>query len=326
MTHMEERKRIVGIRLLFTLIFASCAGAQISQLTSADRTAVPVPGSELPTQMLPSAQTGKHDFCKRIDKYDLSRIGNRCVGQGLNFYSKQAEHDLGIKLSNLAEQQLELIDDAAITEYVNRIEQRLLRNSDSRVPIAVKVIRDTDANAYSIPGGFVYITAGMILAAENEAELAAALAHETAHQAARHGTKFVTKQRIWKWSLLIGAGPAGYLLSRTALPLFLFHSERSSEYEADLLGFEYQYSSGYDPSEFVRLLKNLAGPDEEKESLWEQLTDSHPSTRTRIARAERSAALHFPSRAADIIDTSEFHEMKDRVALLMGIRGRQLGY
>jgi len=184
----------------------------------------------------------------------------------------------------------------------------------------MKVVDDIESNAYSLPGGFIHVYGGLILSADNEAELAAALAHETAHVAARHFTKLCSKKQISKWSSLILAGPAGFLFWRTAVPLLLLRSARRADIEADLVGLEYQYASGYDPGEFVELWKSLEDADKKEESFRHRISDSHPLASVHVSRMNNSIARYLPSRTEDVVDTSEFHEIKDRVATLMGVQ------
>jgi len=267
----------------------------------------------VPSQTIPQSAR-KHNH----NKYEFSGIGRRNIARGTNLYSWEAEKELGEKLARIVEQQSDLIVDPVITEYVDRLEQRIAHNSDYRGPLTVKIVKDVDTNAYSLPGGLIYVQTGIILAAENEAELAAVLAHETGHLAARHMTRLITRQKTWKVLSLAFGGPAGYLFVKKALPIFLMKSMRNSEFEADLLGLEYQYAAGYDPDEFLRLLK-VVDEGVEKASLLTRLTDSHPLTDARIRHAQSDIARYLPTRTQHIIDTSEFQEMKRRVSNLMGI-------
>ena len=149
----------------------------------------------------------------------MTLIGHRNIGTGLNFYSLEREIAVGQDLAKQVEQTSKLVTDPAITEYVNRIGQNLVRNSDSRVPFTIKVIDSGEINAFALPGGFFYVDSGLILAAESEAELAAIMAHEIAHVAARHATKNMTKQQIWTMAsipLMFIGGPAGYAIAEVA--------------------------------------------------------------------------------------------------------------
>jgi beta-barrel assembly-enhancing protease len=156
------------------------------------------------------------------------------------------------------------------------------------------------------------VQSGLILAIDNEAQLVAALSHESAHIAERHFTRLVTQQRVWKWSLLIAGGPLGYLLNRKTTPIVLARSLRRSELEADLLGLQYQYASGYDPTEFINLIRNLSD-EQEKPSVVERVNESHPPAAVRIHRAQVCIGKYLPARAEAVVDTSQFQEFKTRV-------------
>ena len=152
-------------------------------------------------------------------KYDVTLIGHRNVGTGVNFYSIEREIALGHDLSRQVEESSKLVTDPAVVEYINRIGQNLVRNSDSRVPFTIKVVDSGEVNAFALPGGFFYVDSGLILAADSEAELAAVMAHEIAHVAARHATKNMTKQQIWNMAsipLMFIGGPAGYAIAEVA--------------------------------------------------------------------------------------------------------------
>jgi predicted Zn-dependent protease len=264
-------------------------------------------------QILERKDEGKRHPGKLRRRYDISFLGKRSVGRGLNLYSPEAEMALGAKLAAQIERRTDPITDSAITEYVARIEQAISKNSDTNARVVVRIVIDRNANAYSLPGGFVYVNTGLILAAENEAELAAALAHETAHIAARHTTKLATKARIWRWAFLPG-GYAGIAIGKLVTPLFLRKWSRDAELDADLLGLEYQYSSGYDPNEFVRLLSSIRGVEGRHVSFFARLFDEYPLTKTRIKHLQKAIIRYLPPRGDYVTDTSEFQDVKLRLA------------
>src|SRR5246127_121243 len=129
-------------------------------------------------------------------KKDPDEIGNRDVGKGVNFYSVEKEIALGKALAQDVERQAKIIDDPVIAEYVNRLGQNLVRNSDAKVPFTIKVIDTEEVNAFALPGGFFFVNSGLILKADTEAELAGVMSHEIAHVAARHGTRQATRGEI----------------------------------------------------------------------------------------------------------------------------------
>ena len=260
------------------------------------------------------------------DKYNVALIGHRSVGTGLNFYSLEREMALGQDLAKQVEQSSKLVTDPEITEYVNRVGQNLVRNSDSRVPFTIKVIDSAEINAFALPGGFFYVDSGLILAADSEAELAAIMSHEIAHVAARHATKNMTKQQIWNLAsspqMFVG-GPAGYAIAESAsiaVPMGFLKFSRDSEREADMLGLEYDYAAGYDPQAFIQFFERLKAEEKQKHSKIAKLFSTHPMTADRITAAQDEIRTYFPDRDSYVVDTSEFDTMKARLLALQGSR------
>jgi predicted Zn-dependent protease len=217
----------------------------------------------------------------------------------------QAEWISGRKLAADVERHLDLISDPYMGEYLNRLEQVIVLNSQLRGCFAVKLVNDVEANAYSFPGGFLYVTTGMILNAENEAELIAALAHESGHVAARHFTKIKARRR-WRFG-----------------PLFTLKLSRNAEFEADRLAVKYEAASGYDPIELAHLLQSTLQEEGKPASFLSRLFDTHPSTDRRIMRVTQATG-RLPSHADYTVDTSEFHEVKRQVADLMEVTNPDL--
>jgi predicted Zn-dependent protease len=255
-------------------------------------------------------------------KYDVRLIGQRDVGTGVNFYSLDKEMALGRDLSKQVETTSRVLSDPVVTEYVNRIGQNLVHNSDARVPFTIKVLDNEEVNAFALPGGYFYVDTGLILAADNEAELAGVMAHEIAHVAARHATKNMTKSQIWNIAsipLMFIGGPAGYAIAEVAsfaVPMTFLRFSRDSEREADLLGLEYGYAAGYDPQAFVQFFEKLKAEEKTQHSKLGKLFSTHPMNGDRVTAAQDEIRQYLPARDSYIVTTSEFDQVKARLLSL----------
>jgi predicted Zn-dependent protease len=263
---------------------------------------------------------------KAPPKYDLSNIGHRGIGKGMNFYSLERERSLGKQLSALADQQLALLDDPVVNEYVNRISQNIALNSDVKVPLTVKVIKQDEVNAFSLPGGYLYLTTGLLNEAGSEAQIAGVIAHEVAHIAARHGTRTVSKGLLWT-IILRGAavaapgGRAAQIGSMIGADLgsvmILAKMERGAEEEADLLAVEYAYASGYDPGEYVIFFERIRSLQKKKPSALGKIFASHPPTESRISHVQKVIDDYFPDRDQYLVSTSSFEDVQARMKSLL---------
>ena len=256
--------------------------------------------------------------------FSEDNAGTWCQGvqphAGEEFISKtlkaqQAEWALGRKLAATAEQNAVMLSDELILRYVNRIEATIVDRSGLPGCFVVKIIVDSEPNAYSLPGGFVYLTTGLIDAVDSEGQLAAALAHETAHITARHLIRFETERRIYG-RLALFSSPAGYILRRYLGPLFMFGFVRRQEFQADQLGMRYHVAAGYDSLEFFSLLRKLVPEDEDSETFFERLTDTHPTTKARLKRLTSNALNSEAPQAGYLVNTSDFQEVKTRFVIL----------
>ena len=264
----------------------------------------------------------------RSSKDDVEAIGNRKVGKGPNFYSLEKEIALGKQLAQEVERSSKLIDDPVVTEYVNRVGQNLVRNSDARVPFTIKVIDSDEVNAFALPGGFFYVNSGLILRAQEESELAGVMAHEISHVTARHGTKNATKGQILQLAtiplILLGpAGLAGYGLYEglnIALPLTYLKFGRDAEREADFLGLQYMYKAGYDPNAYVTFFERIQADEKRRPATIPKVFSTHPPTPERIENAQKEIARILPNRREYIVTTSEFDNVKERLRNIMFAR------
>lgn len=267
----------------------------------------------------PSSLKSYHDGSIR----DISAIGNRNVGCGRglgNWYSIQGQIRMGKEFAQQVETQSKLIKDPVITEYVNRIGQNLVRNSDSQVPFTIKVIDSDDVNAFALPGGFFYVNSGLILAADNEAELAGVMAHEIAHVAACHAARENTRGQLLNLASLPlifvggGIGYAGYEAAGLALPLTFLKFSRGFESEADFLGLEYMYKAGYDPQAFTQFFEKVEAKEKKKPGTLAKAFETHPQTPDRMAKSQQEIATLLPPEPQYKLDSSEFQDIKARLA------------
>jgi len=262
----------------------------------------------------------KHDGSKR----DVDAIGNRKVGgRGMgNWYSLESEIRMGKQYAMQVEQGVKLVQDPVVNEYVNRIGQNLVRNSDAQVPFTIKVIDSDEVNAFALPGGFFYVNSGLILAADEEAEMAGVMAHEIAHVAARHGTRQMTRAQwanIGTIPLIFIGGGIGYGIYEAAglgLPLTFMKFQRNFEAEADYLGLQYMYKTGYDPQAFISFFEKVQAKEKKKPGTLAKAFASHPQTPDRIEKSQQEIATILPARAQYVVSTSEFDDVKSRLATI----------
>ena len=253
-------------------------------------------------------------------KKDPSQIGNRGVGNGINLYSLEKEMALGKQLAEEVERQAKVVDDPLISEYVNRVGQNLVRNSDSKVPFRFKVIDSEVPNAFALPGGYVFVNTGLIEIAEEEDEMAGAMAHEIAHVAARHMTRQATKSELANLltvplSVLLGGwvGVAARQAASVAVPMTFLSFSRHDEAEADYLGVQYMYAAGYDPAGIITVFEKLDALNRRKPGTVSRLFSTHPMDRDRIQKTQKEIQEILPARAEYVVNTSEYHDMRQRV-------------
>ena len=260
-------------------------------------------------------------------KSDPSQIGNRDVGKGINLYSVEKEIAMGRQLAEEVRRQTKMIDDPLISEYVNRLGQNLARNSDAKVPFTFEVIDDPGVNAFALPGGYVFVNSGLIDLADQENELAAAIAHEIAHVAVRHMTRQATLVNLGK----AGAAPLGVLLggaagmavrqaAQTVVPMSFLTFGRQDEAEADYLGVQYLYAAGYDPTGAISIFEKIESMEQRRPGAVSKAFSSHPPGQDRIGKTEREIEQILPSRPDYVITTSAYRDIRQRLIDLQGSR------
>ena len=251
---------------------------------------------------------------------DPDQIGNRDVGKGVNFYSLEKEIAIGKQLAQEVERQAKIVDDPVIAEYVNRVGQNLVRNSDAKVPFTIKVLDSEEVNAFALPGGFFFVNSGLILKADSESELAGVMAHEIAHVAARHGTRNATRGELAQIAMIpvmvMSGGWAGYAIyqgAHLAIPMGFLAFSRANEREADYLGLQYMYKAGYDPTSFVDFFEKIQTLEKRKPGTVAKVFSTHPMTDDRIKASQNEIQQILVAKPEYVVNTSEFNDVKARL-------------
>jgi len=263
-------------------------------------------------------------FAGDSKKKDPDAIGNRDVDKGINFYSLEKEIALGKQMAQEVERQAKIVDDPIIAEYVSRVGQNLVRNSDAKVPFTIKVLDTEEVNAFALPGGFFFVNTGLILKAESEAELAWVMAHEIAHVAARHGTKQATRGELAQIgmvaaSILVPYSMLGYGAMQGAsilIPVGFLKFSRSMEREADYLGLQYLYKTGYDPTAFVDFFEKLQSTEKKKPGTVAKVFSTHPMNGDRIKAAQDEIERILMPKPEYVVNTAEFNDVKARLEMI----------
>jgi predicted Zn-dependent protease len=336
---------VTQLALAALLIATPAAFAQIQTQTPAQSskmpTESPIPGKPTATpeeskaaaakaaaksDSLPSPGEDLDPHIKKGSEDDVNAVGDRNIGgRGMgNWYSTDWEIRNGKQYSMEIEKSAHMVTDPVINEYVNRIGQNIVKNSDCKVPFTIKVIDSDEINAMALPGGFFYVNSGLILAADEEAELAGVMAHEIAHVCAHHAAREMTRMnymQIGSVPLIIftqgsWTGYGIYEASQLAIPVTFLQFSRNFEAEADWLGLEYMYKAGYDPQAFIQFFEKLDALEKHKPGTLAKVFSDHPQTPDRIARSEDEIATIMPPRPDYIVTTSEFDDVKGRLARL----------
>ena len=319
---MLFRKLLISLSLFALAVPASLAQEPKPQDPSSQQdpsaSSPSVPASQ-PVQQ-PDDSKVKHDGSKN----DVDAIGNRKIGgRGMgNWYSLESEIRMGKEAAQQVEASTKLVQDPVVNEYVNRIGQNLVRNSDSQVPFTIKVIDSDEVNAFALPGGFFFVNSGLILAADEEAELAGVMAHEIAHVAAHHAARGMTRYQwanIGSIPLIFVGGGIGYAVRSAAglaIVPTLYAFQRSFEAEADYLGLQYMYKTGYDPQAFVTFFEKLQAKEKRKPGTLAKAFATHPQTPDRIEKSQEEIGRILPARAQYVVSTSEFDDVKSRLAVI----------
>jgi predicted Zn-dependent protease len=336
---VAKRTALAGLALAFI-----CAARSWAQTTPP--TAQPAPGTtpvggDVPAPAKPPAQAKSDAAATTVnpDKVvevgsqpvkvkpgsidDVNAVGNREIGgRGIgNWYSTDYEIRMGQSYAQQVEKAAKLITDPVVTEYVNRIGQNIVKNSDCKVPFTIKVIDTDEINAFALPGGFFYVNSGLILNADEESELAGVMAHETAHVCAHHIAKEMTRANYAQIGMIpvmiLVGGWTGYGIyegSQLAIPMAFLKFDREFETQADYLGIQYMYRAGYDPQAFITFFEKIQALQKRKPGLVSKAFSDHPQTPDRIQHSQEEIARILPARDQYIVTTSEFDDVKARLA------------
>ena len=253
---------------------------------------------------------------------DVSAVGNRDIGaRGMgNWYSVDTEIKMGKMYASEIEKSTKFITDPVVVEYVNRVGQNIVKNSDCKVPFTIKIIDSDVINAMALPGGFFYVNSGLILNADEEAELAGVMAHETAHVCAHHAVREQTRMnyaQVGMIPLIFIGGWTGYGIyeaASLAVPITFLQFSREFEAQADYLGVQYMYRAGYDPQAFIAFFEKIQALEKRKPGMVEKAFSDHPQTPDRILHSQEEIARILPARDEYTVTTSEFDDVKARLA------------
>jgi len=255
---------------------------------------------------------------------DVEKIGNRDINGRIagifpNFVSLEKEIQIGAQYAEMFEQTARLVEDPVVVEYVDRVGQTLVKNSDAKVPFVIKVVDTDEVNAFALPGGYFYVNKGLILEAENESELAGVMAHEIAHVTARHATERMTKSQLMQFGALPLLFVGGYWTQMAmqqglgmGMSLAVLGITRKSEAEADQLGTQYAWNTGYDPNGFITFFEKLQAKEKNKPGTFTSFMRTHPSLDSRIADVQQEMSL-LPPKDEYLVTTSEFDRVKGRL-------------
>ena len=297
--------------MLSLLLVAAPAFAQ----TNATNKTAPQKDKDKPAAV--AKQADKKEALSEEENPEL--IGKRNINKHqINFYNVEKEVAIGRQFAREVDQSAKLVEDPIVVEYINKVGQNLVLHSDAKVPFTIKVVDSDEVNAFALPGGFFYVNKGLILEADNEAELAGPMAHEIAHVAARHGVEQASKGQIVNWGtlpLIFMGGWGGFGARQAAsllIPMGFLQFSRAAETEADKLGAQYMWATGYDPHALASFFEKLQAKDKKKPGTLARIFSTHPMTADRISNVNALIA-RFPDRNEYTLNTSEFNQVKGRL-------------
>jgi len=256
---------------------------------------------------------------------DVYCIGQRRVAHH-SIISERKEVAIGTKYAQQINRSAKLVKDPVISEYVNRVEQNIAQNSDAKIPITVRVIDSPEINAFTLPGGFIYVNTGLLHAASSEAQLAGVLAHETAHVACRHWASDATKRTLLQYAMIpLILTPMSYPVyiglseaMNFGIPMAFLKFSREDEAQADFLGLQYMWKAGYDPNAYLSMFAKIIQEGRSTPGSVAGVFMDHPPTKDRIINAEKEIKTILPKRSEYLVSNSEFQNVHDRLNTLLG--------
>ena len=263
---------------------------------------------------------------------NVDDIGDRKVAHW-SLISQEKEIAIGKQYADQIDKQAKILKDPVVNEYINRVAQNIARNSDLKIPLTIKIIDDPAINAFTLPGAFMYINTGTILAADEEDEIAGVIGHETGHAAARHWANTMSKETLMRFSMLpmmfIPMTYAVYMGVMEAymngVPMIFLKFSRAEERQADFLGLQYMYKAGYDPNAFVAFFGKVMDEERRNPGSMAKVFEDHPPTGDRIIAAEEEIQKILPKRPEYLVSTSEFDDIRARLQSEITQRKRQKG-
>ncbi|MEE8161778.1 MAG: M48 family metallopeptidase [Acidobacteriota bacterium] len=265
---------------------------------------------------------------KNVEDIGNRKINGRIAGIFPNFISQEREIQLGAQFAQLFEETARLVEDPVVTEYIDRLGQKIVKRSDAKVPFFIKVVDTDEVNAFALPGGYLYVNRGLILEADNESELAGVLAHEIAHVTARHATERLSKGQLLQFAaipaLFVGGGLAGAGIQNglgLGLNLAVLGITRKSEAEADQLGTQYLWNTGYDPHGFITFFEKLEARQKDKPGKFKGFFRTHPTPKSRIEKVQEEISF-LPPKEEYVVSSSEFERVKARLIEIDGQRAK----
>ena len=326
-----ETRQVRSWKRAVTAVVVLFAGAAVCFASSKEQkeptcpTATASNSTTVPASNAPTVDTSdcRMPGVKEGSFNDVNAVGHRSIGgRGLgNWYSENTEISWGAQIAQQVMKSSKIVRDPVIEEYVNRVGQNIVKNSDAKVPFTIRVIDSDEVNAFALPGGYFFVNSGLILAADNEAELAGVMAHEIGHVAAHHQAREMTRMHYADLGMvplvmMTGYSAVGYGIyeaSAFAVPLTFLEFQRDFEEQADWLGVEYMYDAGYDPQQLIAFFEKIEELQKTKPRLIAKTFSTHPQTPARVERTQHEIATILPPRPQYIVDTSEFHAVKERL-------------